>query len=162
MTSSSPPLRSGSSCSSSRAGCGVPAASVVTAGGGVVTRREPNNRFAGCLRAPPGRAASCSRELGSQRAGRPDRIPWEGISWLLAPRPPLLAGGRTHSPRHPPRRPHLVAWATAHTASELAAKASGQRAEAGAPEEGWGRQSHCTAGETRLEGLGVAAQPPGL
>lgn len=128
----------------------------------MVARREPNNRFAGCLCTRPGRAVSCSRELSSQRAGRQDRIPWEGISWLLAPRPPLLAGGRAHSPRHPPRWPHLVAWATAQTASELAAKASGQRAEAGAPEEGWGRLSHCTAGETWLEGLGVAAQPPGL
>lgn len=46
--------------------------------------------------------ASSSQELS--RAGRPDHIPREGISWLLAPRPPLLAD-RGASPTR--ATPHL-------------------------------------------------------
>lgn len=72
---------------------------------------EQNNRFAGCLPAPPAAPQS------SQRAGRPDHIPREGISWLLVSRPPLLAGGGAHLLHPipipaPSCQPYLITGAT--------------------------------------------------
>ena len=101
--------------------------------------------------------------LGAQWAGRPDRIPWEGISWLLAPWSPLLAGGGAHSTAQPgPRscQPHLVARTTPQTEPEGGCQSQG----AGAPErEGRGRRrGRGTIAETWLKGSGGAAPALGV
>lgn len=107
----------------------------------------------------PGWVASGSRTtglLGAPRSSQPG--PWlgeggaarphsqEGISWLLAPWPHSWLTDEPTPPRHPSTpvpscRPHLVTWATPRQEPELAAKARGQRAEAGPPREGRGHLS---------------------
>lgn len=80
-----------------------------------------------------------------------------------APGPHSWLAEEPTPPCHPPHpspllQPHLVTWVTPLQEPELAAKASGQRAEVGTPREGRGH-SHCrvTAEETLVEGSGVVA-----